>query len=169
MATLDWEELPDAWALKPNYGQQGAGILLVTEKDGEGWWTASGHHLPRRRIENHLRFVLDGEFSLDCLVQNWAFFEPPISAHLAELVPVGLPDMRLICHRDRVLLGMIRLPTRESGRRANLHQGAIGAAVDLTSGRTTRALSGDDVVGKHRTRATSSWELRSHTGRKSLR
>lgn len=35
---------------------------------------------------------------------------------------------------------MLHLPTDASDGRANLHQGALGAAVDLGSGRVTRAL-----------------------------
>jgi hypothetical protein len=39
---------------------------------------------------------------------------------------------------------MLRIPTKESGGRANLHQGAVGAGVDVASGVTTDAI----VYGK---------------------
>ena len=42
--------------------------------------------------------------------------------------------------RGEVALGMLRLPTLESGGRANLHQGGVGVGVDVHSGRTTRAV-----------------------------
>jgi alpha-L-glutamate ligase-like protein len=46
-------------------------------------------------------------------------------------------------------MAMLRLPTRESGGRANLHQGAIGAGVDLETGLTTRAVQRNRVTERH--------------------
>jgi hypothetical protein len=44
---------------------------------------------------------------------------------------------------------MLRLPTRESGGRANLHQGALGVGVDIATGITTRAIwHGEQIVFK---------------------
>lgn len=37
-------------------------------------------------------------------------------------------------------MAMLRLPTKESGGRANLHQGAIGVGVDIATGITTKAI-----------------------------
>ncbi len=34
------------------------------------------------------------------------------------------------------VMAMLRLPTRQSGGKANLHQGAIGVGVDLATGVT---------------------------------
>jgi alpha-L-glutamate ligase-like protein len=46
-------------------------------------------------------------------------------------------------------MAMLRLPTRRSGGRANLHQGAIGAGVDLVSGITTRAVFCNRLAERH--------------------
>ena len=40
-----------------------------------------------------------------------------------------------LLYRGEPAMAMLRLPTRESGGRANLHQGGIGAGVDLDDGR----------------------------------
>jgi alpha-L-glutamate ligase-like protein len=151
LANLDWEALPDGWAIKPDFGRRGSGILLARRRDGDGWRTGSGRYLSGGAVEDHLRFVLDGEFSADSLAGDRAFVEPLIvpDPTLARLSPAGLPDVRLICYRGEVLLGMVRLPTHASEGRANLHQGAIGAAVDLATGRVTRALSEGQVTGEH--------------------
>ncbi len=61
----------------------------------------------------------------------------------------GLPDIRLICVGDEPKLAMMRLPTSASGGRANLHQGALGASVDLGSGRVTAAWSASTPVEAH--------------------
>jgi alpha-L-glutamate ligase-like protein len=46
-------------------------------------------------------------------------------------------------------MAMLRLPTRHSGGKANLHQGAIGAGVDIASGLTLSAVSQNEIVDIH--------------------
>jgi alpha-L-glutamate ligase-like protein len=50
-----------------------------------------------------------------------------------------MPDVRVICQDGRPVAAMLRLPTQASGGRANLHQGGVGAAVDLATGRVVAA------------------------------
>lgn len=155
LANLDWDDLPDAWVLKPNMGRQGAGILTAVERDdsgaGDGWRTGSGRRLTRSELVDHMRSTLDGEFSFDEVEKDWVLFEKLVVPHdtLAELVPQGLPDIRLVCYGSEPLLAMLRLPTNASDGRANLHQGALGAAVDLDSGKVTRALFKGEEVPEH--------------------
>jgi len=61
----------------------------------------------------------------------------------------GLPDLRVLCQFDRPVIAMMRLPTGDSGGRANLHQGAIGAAVDLWTGTVTGAWIGRRPLDRH--------------------
>jgi len=152
LARLAWEDLPDRWALKPNLGSQGAGIMLAAGRDGaDRWRTASGRPLDRKTVGEHLRRMLEGEFSYESVERDWGLFEPLIIPHpdLAALIPSGLPDIRIICRSDEPLLAMMRLPTEASEGRANLHQGAIGASVDLETGRVTRARLGQEQVWEH--------------------
>ena len=51
----------------------------------------------------------------------------------------GTPDIRVIVFNKVPVMAMLRLPTKESGGRANLHQGAIAVGVDIATGITTRA------------------------------
>ena len=46
-------------------------------------------------------------------------------------------------------MAMVRLPTRESRGRANLHQGAVAAGVHLRSGRTLGGVCKDRAVSVH--------------------
>ncbi|CAA9461577.1 MAG: FIG002781: Alpha-L-glutamate ligase family protein [uncultured Rubrobacteraceae bacterium] len=155
LANLDWNNLPDAWVLKPNMGRQGAGILAAAEREdngeGDGWRTASGRRLSRSDLVDHLRSVLDGEFSPQDVENDWVLFEKLVVPHeaLARLVPQGLPDIRIICYHSEPLLAMLRLPTNASDGRANLHQGALGAAVDLGSGCVSRALFKGREITEH--------------------
>ena len=53
-------------------------------------------------------------------------------------------------------MAMVRLPTRASDGSANLHQGAVGAGIDIATGCTTHAVYRNRIVTEHpdtRTRA----------------
>ncbi|GAA2772407.1 sugar-transfer associated ATP-grasp domain-containing protein [Streptomyces showdoensis] len=149
IAGLDWDALPGSWALKPNQSLGGNGILLAFGRRRAHWTSSSGKRITRALVADQLRRIVDGEFSPR--PSDWALFEPLIRAHpgLARLSHQGLPDIRVICERDRPQLAMLRLPTRFSGGRANLHQKAIGAAVDLPTGRITHALVGKESTDTH--------------------
>lgn len=44
---------------------------------------------------------------------------------------------------------MLRVPTRQSGGKANLHQGAAGFAIDLASGRIGSGIHEGRVISEH--------------------
>jgi len=46
-------------------------------------------------------------------------------------------------------MGMVRLPTRDSDGKANLHRGAIGAGIDLSTGMTLTAVHRASVIARH--------------------
>jgi len=46
-------------------------------------------------------------------------------------------------------MAMLRLPTKESNGRANLHQGGIGAGIDLATGVTHHAVQSNRFVERH--------------------
>lgn len=148
---LTWDDLPDAWALKPNRGRRGEGILLAVRRDGDNWRTASGRLLARDEIRFHMERILDAEYSLEGLDRDAAMIEPLIIPHplLQEVVPEGLPDTRIICLGEEPLMAMMRIPTRASDGKANLHQGAIGAAIELDTGLIFRAVLGDEAITHH--------------------
>jgi hypothetical protein len=43
----------------------------------------------------------------------------------------GVPDVRLLIFRGIPAMAMVRLPTRASDGKANLHQGAVGVGIAL--------------------------------------
>jgi alpha-L-glutamate ligase-like protein len=61
----------------------------------------------------------------------------------------GIPDIRVILYRNQPAMAMLRLPTKASNGRANLHQGGIGTGVDLTTGITNHAVLHNRAVKKH--------------------
>jgi alpha-L-glutamate ligase-like protein len=61
----------------------------------------------------------------------------------------GVPDIRVIVFRGVPIMSMVRLPTRTSHGKANLHQGAVGAGIDLATGVTLDGVMGTQVVTHH--------------------
>jgi alpha-L-glutamate ligase-like protein len=60
-----------------------------------------------------------------------------------------VPDIRIIVLMGYPVMAMLRLPTRQSGGKANLHQGAIGVGVDLATGVTLRGTWLNNIISKH--------------------
>lgn len=144
-------DMPDAWAIKPARGSQGDGILLAVRREGNTWFKGSGTPLPEEMVMHHIQKVVDGGFSGDSAAEDAALIEPLIIADpaLAGIVPEGLPDLRVISLHYTPLMAMVRLPTNESDGKANLHQRAIGAGIDLETGRITRAVVKGEVITHH--------------------
>jgi alpha-L-glutamate ligase-like protein len=61
----------------------------------------------------------------------------------------GIPDIRIIVFQGYPVMSMVRLPTRLSDGKANLHQGAIGVGIDIASGVTSSGSFGNDIVTEH--------------------
>jgi alpha-L-glutamate ligase-like protein len=151
LQAFDFDGLPPSWALKPNRGRRGEGVLLALGRKDGGWIAPGDQLLDTREVVAHVSHVLDGELSLEGTHEDSALIEPLLRPHeaMARLIPFGLPDIRVICFKQTPLMAMTRLPTVQSGGRANLHQGAIGAAIDLESGRIFRAVQNREPIRRH--------------------
>lgn len=155
-AVHDVRRLPEIVArhrdfvIKPATGSGGSGILVVTGRLGELFRTASGDLLNLDDLEFHLSNILSGVYSLggqsdQAMIEYRVRFDPvfePISYQ-------GVPDLRIIVFLGVPVMAMVRLPTRGSEGKANLHQGAIGAGIDLATGHTGTAVWHNQVVTEH--------------------
>ena len=143
---FDWNSLPDSFALKPNRGFGGEGIVVVyARKKGrtDAWVKADGSVITTEDLKTHIRNILDGSFSL-ANTPDIAFFEERLKL-LKLFKPYsfkGIPDIRVIVFNHVPVMAMLRLPTRASDGKANLQQGAIGVGIDLATGTTTTAIIG---------------------------
>ena len=146
---FNWQTLPESFALKPNRGFGGEGIVVVyARKKGraDAWVKADGSLITVADLVSHIQNILDGSFSLSNK-PDVAFFEERLKL-LKLFKPYtwkGIPDIRIITFNRVPVMAMLRLPTKDSGGKANLHQGAIGVGIDMANGTTTTA-----IVGKGR-------------------
>ena len=142
-------EYPD-FVIKPARGSQGDGILLVTARSGKNYRLADGTSIDQPELEFHVSNILSGMFSLGgqtdrAMIEYRVLFDPVFEG----IAFRGVPDVRIIVFLGVPVMAMVRLPTRASKGKANLHQGAIGAGVDIASGRTLTAVWHDHIVNEH--------------------
>lgn len=135
-----WEDLPGNFVLKPSEGYGGEGIIVVKKKAkwaGE-WELMDGSIVNIGFLRMHALDILAGKYSLHGL-RDRAFVEERIKIHktFRKYAFQGTPDVRVIVFNKVPVMAMLRLPTRESHGKANLHQGAIGVGIDMATGITT--------------------------------
>lgn len=140
------------FVVKPAQGSGGDGILVVSArvKDRNVYRLVDGSILGEDDIEHHLSNIISGQYSLGghrdvALVEYCVKFDATFAEHSFR----GVPDIRVIVFRGYPVMGMVRLPTRRSHGKANLHQGAVGAGLDLATGRTTYGVTGNTTVTEH--------------------
>lgn len=140
------------FVVKPAHGSGGDGILVVSARvrDKDVYRLVDGTVLAADDMAHHLSNILSGQYSLGglrdvALVEYCVKFDATFAEHAFR----GVPDIRVIVFRGYPVMAMVRLPTRRSHGKANLHQGAVGAGVDLATGVTTHGVIGNDRVSEH--------------------
>jgi alpha-L-glutamate ligase-like protein len=153
---FNWDSLPDSFALKPSRGLGGEGIIVVKKKikntlvPNSGWITTQKEKIMVDDLKLHTLDILEGAYSMGN-IPDVAFVQEYVGRHPAfkRWAYRGTPDIRIIVFNKVPVMAMLRLPTKESGGRANLHQGAIGVGIDIATGITTRAIwHGSQIVFK---------------------
>ena len=139
-----------SFVLKPAHGAMGNGILVVRERDGDWFRRPGGQWIDRRALFYHSATIISGAYALGGQ-PDVAFAEERLEVHpeLATIATEGVPDVRVIVYRGVPVMSMTRLPTRHSRGRANLHQGAVGAGIELDTGRTNHAVFFGKPVPTH--------------------
>lgn len=135
----DFRQYP-SFVIKPNRGSQGNGILVIHHREGDNYVTAGGRQMNEEDLVQHTAEILAGSYSQDGRHDS-AYIEPLLiqDPRLSELAEHGLADIRVIICNGSPVAAMLRLPTKGSDGKANLHQGAVGIGVDVLSGITRNA------------------------------
>lgn len=71
------------------------------------------------------------------------------SDHALTVSAPGRHEITRFDFRGYPVMAMVRLPTPASDGKANLHQGAVGAGIDLVTGWTLTGVSGTAVLDEH--------------------
>ncbi|MGB5177627.1 MAG: alpha-L-glutamate ligase-like protein [Gammaproteobacteria bacterium] len=139
-----------ALVIKPAHGSGGSGIQVIDGHMGKFFRKANGSLLTLDAIQHHTSNILSGMYSLggipDKAILEYRVDFDPMFEHISYQ---GVPDIRIIVFRGIPTAAMIRLPTRDSDGKANLHQGAVGLGVNITTGVTTHAVHHNQLVDRH--------------------
>lgn len=138
------------FVVKPAQGSGGDGIVVVVGRMGDYFRVADGSMIDIDDLLFHLNNILAGTFSLGgqpdkILIEYRVDFDPVFE----KIAYRGVPDVRIVVFLGVPVMAMVRLPTRLSRGKANLHQGAIGAGIAIPTGRTLTAVWRNDVVTEH--------------------
>jgi alpha-L-glutamate ligase-like protein len=143
-------EAREDFVIKPNRGAGGRGILVVTGRQGGDFVRHNGELAELNDVRQHVSSVVSGLYSLGG-TPDQALIQQRVKLHPAfeRISFQGIGDVRVILYRRVPVMAMLRLPTRASNGRANLHQGGIGAGVDMATGVTTRAVMRNHLADRH--------------------
>ncbi|MGB5325694.1 MAG: alpha-L-glutamate ligase-like protein [Pseudomonadales bacterium] len=136
--------------IKPAHGSGGNGVLVLTGKRKSRFTKPNGQTLEVSDVEYHASNILSGVFSLgsvpDTAMIEYRVQQDPVFEAISYQ---GVPDIRVLVYRGVPAMAMLRLPTRSSDGKANLHQGAIGVGIDIYSGHTTHGVYQNRIVDEH--------------------
>ncbi|MEO1246147.1 MAG: alpha-L-glutamate ligase-like protein [Pseudomonadota bacterium] len=143
----------ESFVVKPAQGSGGDGIVVITgrsKRKRDAFRAASGLLVSTEELEHHVSNVVGGQYSLSgnpdkAIIEYCVQFDPVF----ADVSYQGVPDVRVIVYRGYPVMAMVRLPTRASDGKANLHQGAVGAGVDMQTGKTLAGVRENEVVDEH--------------------
>lgn len=138
------------FAVKPAKGSGGKGILVITSRREDRFIKGSGLDLGLDDLRRHASNVLSGLFSLGgspdlALIEDLIHPDPLYK----DLSVEGVPDIRVIVYRGFPVMSMMRLSTRASDGKANLHQGAVGVGLSIATGKSAAAVQFNKRVYEH--------------------
>lgn len=142
-------DYPD-FAIKPAQGSGGDGIIIIEQHRDQRYRKVNGEMLNLFELQHHISSILGGLYSLgghadSALIEYRIRFDPVFSS----ITYQGVPDIRIIVFRGVPVMAMLRLPTRQSQGKANLHQGALGVGIDIASGKTNLAVIANHHIEEH--------------------
>ncbi|MBI5155724.1 DUF1704 domain-containing protein, partial [Candidatus Peregrinibacteria bacterium] len=140
LQSFDFSSLPEECVLKPNFGSGGEGIIVLSGRKKGEFLVQGKTPVSDQTLREHIEDILDGKFAVNGR-NDTAFFERLLRADeaLAPLRPAGLPDVRIVVFNLVPVMAMLRVPTAESGGKANVHLGGLGIGIDIAKGTTTYA------------------------------
>jgi alpha-L-glutamate ligase-like protein len=140
----------NSFVIKPAHGSGGDGIVIIHGRRHDKYRRGNGTLLQKEELQYHLSSILSGMFSLGGhedygMIEALVEFDPLFE----DVTYQGVPDIRVIVFQGYPIMAMARLPTRQSHGKANLHQGAVGVGIEITSGITTDGVMQNEIMTAH--------------------
>lgn len=130
-----------SFVVKPARGAGGGGVVVIAERRGDDFVKVSGVAVSAADLAAHCSDILAGAYarsthSDEVLIEYRVQADPVLGA----ISYRGVPDVRVLVFRGVPVQAMVRLPTRASDGRANLHMGGMAVGIDLARGVTTHGV-----------------------------
>jgi len=143
------KKLPESFVIKPDNSLGGEGIIVIRKRGkyaGE-WITTTGEKKTVADFKLLIREIIEGRFSMKNR-PDIAFVEERIRVPkvFKKISWGGTPDIGVIVFNRVPVMAFLRLPTKESGGRANMFQGALACGIDIATGITTHAIKGTKSI-----------------------
>ncbi len=140
----------DEFVIKPAHGSGGKGVLVIKKYTDKEFVTASERVLSYNEVYQHISNILSGLYSLGgrydvAVLEEMVHFSNQFQDYSFQ----GIPDVRVIVYQGFPAMAMMRLATRESSGRANLHQGAVGVGIDIKTGKAIAAVQHNRLIRFH--------------------
>ncbi len=138
------------FAVKPAKGSGGGGIIVIADRHSGGYVRTSGGIISMPDLKYHINNILSGLYSLGG-ANDVAMIEyrvRPLQL-FKDISYQGVPDIRVIIYQGVPAMAMLRLPTRESDGKANLHMGGVGVGVKMDTGMTFGGIQRGAEIGAH--------------------
>jgi alpha-L-glutamate ligase-like protein len=139
-----------SFVIKPAQGSGGGGVLVIKDVDDIGYHKTSGHVMSESEVRFHIQNILSGLYSLGdrsdkAIIEYAVEFDPIFN----EITYQGVPDVRVLVFKGFPVMAMLRLPTKASDGKANLHSGGIGVGIDMRTGLTLSGLQKANFIDAH--------------------
>ncbi len=139
-----------SFVVKPARGSGGGGITLIAGLTPTGYRKMNGTLMSESEMRYYLSNIISGMYAMtgnsDRVILEYTVKFDPMFADIAYQ---GVPDIRVVLYKGVPAMAMLRLPTRASDGKANLHKGGIGAGIDMGTGRTLQGVQHGLVTDAH--------------------
>ncbi len=138
------------FVIKPVTGSGGKGILAIIKQDAGLYIKSSGDAIKFPDITRHVSNILSGLHSLGgkpdtVMIESLIQLDPIFADYSYK----GIPDIRIIVFKGYPIMTMLRLTTKASDGKANLHQGGVGVGIDIATGRALHAIQFGQPILHH--------------------
>lgn len=138
------------FVIKPVTGSGGKGILAIIKQDAGLYIKSSGDAIKFSDITRHVSNILSGLHSLGgkpdtVMIESLIQLDPIFADYSYK----GIPDIRIIVFKGYPIMTMLRLTTKASDGKANLHQGGVGVGIDIATGRALHAIQFGQPILHH--------------------